>query len=84
MWLFSDFHYGFSSSRSTADLITFVSDRIARTFNKSRATRVVVLDIPKAFDRVWHAGLLRKLKSYEILVQIFGLIFLFSVIDSFE
>ena len=26
------------------------------------------------FDRVWHAGLLHKLKSYGILGQIFGLI----------
>ena len=29
--LFSDFQYGFRSSRSTADLLTVVSDRIART-----------------------------------------------------
>ena len=28
----------------------------------------------KAFDRVWHAGLLHKLKSYGISGQIFGLI----------
>ena len=30
--LFSDFQYGFRSSRSTADLLTVVSDEIARTF----------------------------------------------------
>ena len=30
--LFSNFQYGFSSSRSTADLLTVVSDRIARAF----------------------------------------------------
>ena len=36
--LFSDFHYGFRSSRSTADLLTVISDRIARAFNKSGAT----------------------------------------------
>ena len=30
--LFSDFQYGFMSSRSTADLLTVVSDRIARAF----------------------------------------------------
>ena len=35
---FSDFQYGFRSSRSTADLLTVVSDRIARTFNRSGAT----------------------------------------------
>ena len=72
--LFSDFQYGFRSSRSTADLLTVVSDRIARAFNRSGATRAVALDISKAFDRVWHAGLLHKLKSYGISAQIFSLI----------
>ena len=72
--LFSDFQYGFRSSRSTADLLTVVSDRIARAFNRSAATQAVALDISKAFDRVWYAGLLHKLKSYGISGQIFGLI----------
>ena len=34
----------------------------------------MALDISKAFDRVWHAGLIHKLKSYGISDQIFGLI----------
>ena len=34
----------------------------------------MALDIFKAFDRVWHADLLHKLKSYGISGQIFGLI----------
>ena len=72
--LFSDFQYGFRSSRSSADLLTVVSDRIARAFNRSGATRAVALDISKAFDRVWYAGLLHELMSYEISGQIFGLI----------
>ena len=72
--VFSDFQYGFRSFRSTADLLTVVSDRIARAFNRSGATRAAALDISKAFDRVWHAGLLHKLKSYGISGQIFGLI----------
>ena len=38
------------------------------------ATPAVALDISKAFDRVWHADLLHKLKSYGISSQIFGLI----------
>ena len=71
--LFTDFQYGFRSSQSIADLLTVVSDRIARAFNRSGATRAVALDISKAFDRVWHAGLLHKLKSYGISGQIFGL-----------
>ena len=72
--LFSDFQYGFRSSRSTADLLTVASDRIARAFNRSWATRTLALDIFKAFDRVWHAGLLHKLKCYGISGQIFSLI----------
>ena len=72
--LFSDLQYGFRSSRSTPDLLTVVSDRIARAFNRSGATRAVALDISKAFDRVWHAGLLHKLKYFGISGQIFGLI----------
>ena len=71
---FSDFQYGFRSSWWTADLLTVVSDRIARAFNRSGATWAVALDISKAFDKVWHAGLLHKLKSYGMSGQIFGLI----------
>ena len=52
---FSDFQYGCRSSQLTADLLTVVSHRIAR-----------------AFDRVWHASFLHKLKSYGISGQIFG------------
>ena len=59
---------------STADLVTVASDRIARAFNRSGATRAVALDISKAFDKVWHASLLHKLKSYGISDQIFGFI----------
>ena len=72
--LFSDFQYGFKPSRSTADLLTVVSDRTARAFNRSGATRAVALDISNAFDRVWHAGLLHKVKSSGISGQIFSLI----------
>ena len=71
MW--SDFQYGFRSSLPTE----VVSDKNARAFNSSGATRAVVLDISKAFDRVWYAGLPHSLTSYGISGQIFGLIFSF-------
>ena len=72
--LFSDFQYGSRSFWSTAGLLTVVSERIAKTFNRSGVNWAVALDISKAFDRVWHAGLLHKLKSYGISGQIFGFI----------
>ena len=73
----------FRSSRSTVDLLIVVSDRIPKAFNRSGATPAVALNISKAFDRVWHVGLLHKLKCYGISGHIFGLIssFLQVVLD---
>ena len=51
-------------------IFSVVSDRIARAFNRSGATRAVALDISKAFDRVWHAGLLHKLKLILMLEKL--------------
>ena len=61
-----------------------VSDRIARAFNKSRATGAVALNISKAFHRVWHAGLLHVLRPMEFQVRYLALFLLLSVIDGFE
>ena len=72
---FSDFQYGFRSSQSFADLLTVVSDRIARSFNRSGATRAIALDISKTFNRVWHAGLLHKLKSWNFRSDIWPYFF---------
>ena len=80
--LFSHFQYGFKSSRSTADPLTVVSDRIARVFNRTGATQAVALDTSRAFDRVWLSGLLHKLKSFQ--VRYLALFLLFSVIDGFK
>ena len=72
--LSSDFRYGFRPSPSIVDLATVVPGRTSRALNRSGATRAAALDISKAVDRVWHAGLLHKLKSYGISGQIFGII----------
>ena len=63
----------------TTDLLAIISDRIARAFNRSGATQAVTLDISKAFDRFWHAGLFHKLESYGISGQISGLISSFFI-----
>ena len=50
--------YGFRSTHSTAHLLTVLSDRIVRAFNRSEATQAVAIDISKNFDRAWHTGLI--------------------------
>ena len=74
MWSFSDLQYGFRSFRSTVDPLTVASDRTTRTFNRFGAIQAVALNMSKAFDRVWHAGLLHILKSYVNSGEVFGLI----------
>ena len=45
--LFSDFQYGFRSSRSTADLLTVFSYRTARAFNRSEVHELYDLIYPR-------------------------------------
>ena len=45
-------------------LATVISEKILRSLNDSGQAKAVALDISKAFDKVWHAGLLKKLQSY--------------------
>ena len=74
VWLSSEFQ----SSWSTVDLLAVASDKIAWVFNRSRSTRGTAFDISEPSGRVWHGGFLHKLKSYEILGQLLGLISSFS------
>ena len=61
VFFFSDTQSIFRSSRSIANLMTDVVDRIDSALNTSRATRAVVLD--KAFVKVQLTGLTQKCKS---------------------
>ena len=77
MWPFLNIQYGFRSSRSTADLLTVISDRNVRAFDRSGTTRAVTFYISKSFDRVCHDGLPHKIKSYAISGRVFGFILYF-------
>ena len=65
------------SSQSTADLLAIVSDKLPGFFYNPGTTPIVTLEIFKAFDRVWKASLLHKLKYYGNSGRVFGLILSF-------
>ena len=75
MAIFPDLQYGFRSSRSIADLLTIVSDRIARDFNRSGATQAVAIDISKTFDTIWMQAFFTKLSLIEFQVRIWPYFF---------
>ncbi|XP_049886813.1 uncharacterized protein LOC126381362 [Pectinophora gossypiella] len=64
--LLCDHQYGFRRGRSTGDLLVYVTHYWGEAIEKHGEALAVSLDISKAFDRVWHAGLLSKLPAYGI------------------
>ena len=81
---FSDFQYGFRSSQSTPDLLTVVSDRIARAFNRSGATLAVAFDISMALIGFGMLVYSTDISLMECQVRYLALFLLFSVTDGFE
>jgi hypothetical protein len=55
--------FGFRRSHSTIQQLHRVVDFIADGFERRQYAMGVFLDVSSAFDRVWHKGLLYKLKS---------------------
>ncbi|CAH2106405.1 unnamed protein product [Euphydryas editha] len=53
--------FGFRSDHSTTLQLARVINHLASEYNNKRCTVGVFLDMEKAFDRVWHEGLLAKL-----------------------
>ncbi|GFT35234.1 RNA-directed DNA polymerase from mobile element jockey [Trichonephila clavipes] len=58
--------HGFRPRLSTSHQLLRVVEFIKEGNNKDECTAAVLLDIQKAFDRVWHTGLLFKLITYKI------------------
>jgi len=60
---FTTFQSGFRPGDGTVFQLTLIVHRIYEAFEKGKEVRTVFLDLSKAFDRVWHKGLLFKLSN---------------------
>ena len=53
---------GFKAKDSTINHMIFMMDKIYRDIERRNDVAIVYLDQSRAFDRIWHAGLIHKLK----------------------
>ena len=62
--LLTDYQSGFRPCDSTINQLLSIAHKVYTGLEErpSRETRAVLLDFSKAFDRVWHEGLLYKLE----------------------
>ena len=57
---------GFRSKRGATDNLVFVTQKISEAISRGKKVCGIFFDIAKAFDKVWHVGLLHKLIKLEI------------------
>lgn len=74
--LLSDKEYNFHFSRPTVDVLAVITEFVYPALYMNDEAWAVALDILKAFDRLWNAGLLLKYKSYAVSGRIFGQLFI--------
>ena len=61
--LLSSLQSGFIPGDSTVNQLTYLYNVFCQALDLGKEVRAVFCDISKAFDRVWHAGLLLKLQA---------------------
>ena len=60
---FPDHQFGFRKQHSTIEQIHLLTHKITQDLEKKKYCAAVFLDIQQAFDKVWHEGLLFKLRK---------------------
>ena len=60
---FTQYQSGFTQGDSAVNQLTYIYDTFCKALDNGLEVRVVFFDISKAFDKVWHKGLLYKLHS---------------------
>ena len=64
--ILSHLQSGFTPGDSTVNQLTYLYDFIAGAVDKGKEIRAVFCDVSKAFDKVWHKGIIYKLQKYGI------------------
>lgn len=66
--------FGFRRGHSTEQQALRVTETILEAANHKDTAAMLLLDVEKAFDRVWHPGLIYKLKSFNLPSQMIALL----------
>lgn len=61
--LIPDYQFGFRQHHSTIEQVHRLVDEVQKNMENRKFSSVAFLDITQAFDKVWHTGLLYKLKK---------------------
>ena len=61
--IISEYQSGFKPTDSTINQLAYLCNEFTKVIDESKEIRVVFLDISKAFNRVWHQGLLAKFRA---------------------
>jgi ribonuclease HI len=72
--ILNNFQCGFRKGRCTLDHISRLSDCIMKAFVRHESVLAAFLDFEKAYDMVWHSGLLYKLNKINVKGNIFNYI----------
>ncbi|KAH3890067.1 hypothetical protein DPMN_014136 [Dreissena polymorpha] len=64
--ILTPFQSGFLPGDSTTNQLTYIYDTFCKALDNGLEVKAVFFDISKAFDKVWHQGLLLKLHAYGI------------------
>jgi hypothetical protein len=72
-----DTQHGFRTGKSTVHQLRNVISHARESLAAGKSTGLIALDVEKAFDRVYHDGLIYKMAQYEFPTQ------LTSLVDSF-
>lgn len=73
-YIIPDHQFGFRNKHSTAHQLYRVVKSVKNNFKLKKSTGMILLDIEKAFDTIWHDGLLHKLLTFKVPIPIIKII----------